>query len=111
MTAADSSNPTTKISTKSLREQVDVVAEFHAHRIQAERIHIRTGIALELVLDLIEGRQHQALFQQLLHRHRKRRRDQRLKQSLRHKGITQSDLQDQIEREYQQSLAAENTRT
>lgn len=83
-----------------------MVAEYHAHRIRPERIHIRTGIPLQLVQDLIEGRQHLALFQQLLHRHRKRRRDQRLQQSMRYKGITQSDLQDQIEREYEQSLPA-----
>lgn len=100
-----------KTSTKPLHQQIDVVAEFHAHKIQAHRIHIRTGIALELVEDLVRGRAHQALFRQRLAHHRRQRRDQRLRQSLRHKGITQSDLQDQIEREYQQSLAAENTRT
>lgn len=94
----------TKVTDKALAEQIDVVAEYHAHNIRPERIHYRTGIALALVTDLIEGRQHQALFSARLNRHRKLRRDQRLRKSLRHRGITQSDLQDRIEREYQQSL-------
>lgn len=95
---------TVKVSDKGLSEQIDVVAEYHAHNIRPERIHYRTGIALALVTDLVEGRQHQALFNALLNHHRKLRRDQRLRRSLRHKGITQSDLQDQIEREYQETL-------
>lgn len=93
-----------KTSEKSLREQIDVVAEFHAHKIQPQRIAYRTGIALTLVQGLINGEQHQQLFKYRLAAHRKRRRDQRLKQSRRIKGIAQADLQDQIEQEYQQSL-------
>lgn len=96
-----------KTSTKPLREQIDVVAEYHAHKIHPARIAYRTGIDLELVKALVSGDSHQRLFQVLLARHRKARRDQRLKQSLRHKGIRQADLQDEIEREYQQTMAGE----
>lgn len=93
-----------KTCDKSLSQQIDVVAEFHAHKIRAERIAYRTGIDPQLVRDLIEGNSHQQLFDALLAKHRKARRDQRLRQSLRHKGVTQSELQDRIEREYRQSL-------
>ncbi|WP_101757562.1 hypothetical protein [Oceanicoccus sp. KOV_DT_Chl] len=89
---------------KSLKQQIDVVAEYYAHKIQPQRIAYRTGIDLELVTQLINGENHQRLFKALLSRHKKARRDQRLKKSLRHRGITQSDLQDKIEQEYQQSL-------
>ena len=93
-----------KTSNKPLREQIDVVAEYHAHKIHPARIAYRTGIDPALVNDLISGDCHQRLFKALLARHRKARRDQRLQQSLRYRGIRQADLQDEIEREYQQSL-------
>lgn len=96
--------PQAKQCDKPLRDQIDVVAEFHAYRIHPNRIAYRTGIDPELVTQLVNGEAHQRLFNALLARHRKARRDQRLRQSLRHKGITQSDLQDQIEQEYLQSL-------
>ncbi len=93
-----------KTSRKTLQEQIDVVAEFHAHQIRPERIAYRTGIALALVRELIEGDSHQALFRARLARHRRARRDQRLRQSRRHRGIRQADLQDAIEREYREDL-------
>lgn len=93
-----------KTSAKSLREKIDVVAEFHAHKIHPHRIAYRTGIELELVQDLINGQQHAQLFKHRLAAHRKHRRDQRLKKSQRIKGIAQAELQDQIEQEYKHSL-------
>ena len=89
---------------KPLKHQIDVVAEFHAHKIHPQRIAYRTGVDIQLVTQLIDGESHQRLFKALLARHKRSRRDQRLKNSLRHRGITQSELQDKIELEYQQSL-------
>ncbi len=94
----------TKISTKPLKQQIDVVAEFHAHRIHPERIAYRTGIDIELITALINGDSHQQLFKFLLARHRKIRREQRLKNSRRIKGIGQAVLQEQIEKDYQAPL-------
>jgi hypothetical protein len=93
-----------KTSEKSLQEQIDVVAEFHAHKINPERIAFRTGIDFEFVSQLVSGDIHQRLFAHLLSRHRKSRRDQRLKKSLRIRGIRQATLQDEIELEYTKSL-------
>lgn len=94
----------TKKSGKTLQQQIDVVAEFHAHKISPQRIAYRTGIEFELVSQLINAEKHQRLFNVLLARHRKRRRDQRLHKSLRTKGIAQATLQDQIEEDYQLTL-------
>ena len=95
-----------KVSEKSLRQQIDVVAEFHAYKIHPQRIAYRTGIELELVTELINGDNHQRLFKSLVARHRKSRRDQRLQKSLRKKGIAQAELQDKIELEYETSTRA-----
>ncbi len=92
-----------KVSDKSLRQQIDVVAEFHAYKIHPKRIAYRTGIELDLVTELINGDSHQRLFKSLVARHRKSRRDQRLQKSLRKKGIAQAELQDKIEQEYEAS--------
>lgn len=93
-----------KTSDKSLNEQINVVAEFHAHKISPRRIAYRTGVNIELVTQLILGECHQRLFKALMGLHRKNRRDQLLSKSLRTKGIAQATLQDQIEQEYINSL-------
>lgn len=98
-----------KTSSKNLAQQIDVVAEFYAYRIPAQRIAFRTGIDIALVESLLDGSAHQARFKYLVARHRRNRRDQRLKKSLRLKGIAQASLQDTIEEEYQESIKASKT--
>lgn len=90
-----------KVCDKPLAEQISIVAEFHAHKITPQRIAYRTGVDVELVSQLVAGELHQRQFQYWLARHRKARRDLRLKKSLRKKGIAQSVLQDKIEADYQ----------
>jgi hypothetical protein len=92
-----------KTSNKSLRQQIDVVAEFHAYKIHPLRIAYRTGIDATLVQHLVNGEDHQRMFKAALARHRKSRRDQRLHKSLRHKGIAQTELQVKIEQDYQET--------
>lgn len=91
-------------SQKPLKEQISVVAEFHAHKIAPHRIAFRTGIELQLVNQLLNGECHQRLFSALLASHRRSRRDQRLKASMRIKGIAQASLQDTIEQEYNETV-------
>ncbi|MFA7553795.1 MAG: hypothetical protein WCY88_06060 [Spongiibacteraceae bacterium] len=93
-----------KACDKPLNEQINVVAEFYAHNIHPQRIAYRTGVSLTLVTQLVTGESHPKLFKALLAKHKRSRRDQRLKQSLRNKGIAQSALQDQIEQEYKDSI-------
>ena len=92
-----------KTCDKNLYQQIDVVAEFHAHKISAQRIAYRTGIELTLIQQLINGEAHPRRFQALLRRHRRARRDQRLQKALRFKGVTQADMREAIEREFLQN--------
>ena len=94
-----------KKTEKDLKQQIDVVAEFHANKISALRIAYRTGVDIELVTELVSGKAHQRLFNRLLAKHRSNRRNLRLKKSRRIKGIAQATLQDQIEQEYDESTA------
>ena len=91
-------------SQKPLKDQISVVAEFHAHKIAPHRIAFRTGIELQFVNQLLNGECHQRLFKTLLASHRRSRRDQRLKESMRIKGIAQASLQDAIEQEYNEAV-------
>lgn len=85
---------------KPEKQQVDVVAQFHAHKITPVRIAYRTGIALEFVESLIAGESHPRLFKFRLDSHKKARRQQRLKKSLRLKGTRQLEQQTKIERDF-----------
>lgn len=103
MTAINTDNYA-KISEKTLNQQIDVVAEFYAHKIAAQRIAYRTGVKLELVVQLINGDSHPQLFKRLLALHRRKRRDSLIKRSYKTKGIAQASLQDKIELEYSSTV-------
>lgn len=85
---------------KSERQQVDVVAQFHAYKISPNRIAYRTGISLDFVKALIAGDSHPRLFKHCLSNHKKARREQRLNKSLRLKGTRQLEQQVKIESEF-----------
>lgn len=82
---------------KPLEQQLEVVAEFHAHKIAPVRIAYRTGIKIDLVEGLLAGEIKPKLFQYLLKQAKIKRRDQRLKASLRYKGAVRRSLQSTIE--------------
>ena len=85
---------------KSLNEQIEVVAEFHAHKIAPERIAYRTGVELQLIQDLVAGEYKPRLFKHLLKQAKLRRREQRLQASLRLKGTARTSKQAAIETEF-----------
>jgi hypothetical protein len=93
--------------THSLQQQLHIVAEFHVHRIPANRIAYRIGIDLALIEDLLSGKEHRKLFKALLAHYRKKRRTERLKDSTKIRGIAQAEQQEQIEKDYLQSLMAD----
>lgn len=93
-----------KITNKTLRDQIDVVAEFHAHKIHPKRIAFRTGVNLELVQELVNGESHQRIFKALVAFHRRARRDQLMKKSLRKQGIAQAEVQEKIEQDFKESM-------
>ena len=98
------SSAAAKQSNKSLNQQISVVAEFHVHKIKPQRIAYRTGIDLHLVEQLINEQCHTALFKRLVNRHKKARREQRLKASLKLKGMARSQLQEKIERDFRRPV-------
>jgi len=87
----------------TLEQQIDIVALFHANRIKPARIAYRVGIDLDLIERLINGSVYQQQFKYLLAKHRKERRNQRMKASKKIVGIRQAELQVQIEKEFQES--------
>ena len=84
---------------KPLNEQIEVVAEFHAHKIAPERIAYRTGVDLNLISQLLAGEFKPQLFNRLLKQAKLRRREQRLKASMRLKGTARTSQQAVIENE------------
>ena len=88
--------------THSRDKQIQIVAEFHAHKIRPSRIAYRVGIDIAFIEELIAGETEPERFSQLVKFYRKGRYQQRLKASARNNGVTRYELQQQIEREYQQ---------
>ena len=70
-----------KPCTYTQREQVAIVAEFHAHRIHPARIAYRTGIDIAFIKLLLTGKSHQELFEVQIRQCRKKRHQNRLKDS------------------------------
>lgn len=110
-TVADTRTPLpplgySKLCTHTAQQQVHIVAEYHVHKIKPKRIAYRTGIDIALVEELIGGKSQQQLFKRLLAHYRQRRRDLRLKHSLKRKGIAQASLQEEIESEYRSSVSS-----
>lgn len=83
---------------KPLLEQVQLVAEFHAHKIKPERISYRTGVSLELINNLLAGRSHARFFAHCLKVSRQNYRQQRLRQAARKTGAERLYLERQFSR-------------
>lgn len=81
--------------------QVEVVAQYHAHRIRPNRIAYRTGIDIALVEALIAGEEQPERFAYLLARHRRQRFQQRMRDSSKKSGVSRYEFQQQIEREFE----------
>ena len=91
--------------TLSAARQVEVVAQFHAHRIRPNRIAYRTGIDIALVEALIAGEVEPERFAFFLARHGRSRYQQRMRESARERGVSRYELQQRIEREFKQEQA------
>jgi hypothetical protein len=87
-------------------QQIEVVAQFHAHRIRPNRIAYRMGIDIALVEALIAGEVEPQRFAALVERHRRQRYRDRMRDSSQQRGSGRYELQQQIEKEFQQESAA-----
>lgn len=90
--------------THSREQQIHIVAEFHAHKIRPSRIAYRVGIDIAFIEELIAGETEAERFPRLVAHYRRQRYQQRMRDSRISKGITQYELQQQIEREYRQEV-------
>lgn len=90
---------------KTEREQIEVVAQFHAHRIRAERIAYRTGIERAFIEQLLSGEYKPQLFARLLAGFRAQRRNQRLIAASRaRKGTARLSAEQRAEGDYSKEL-------
>lgn len=87
--------------------QIEVVAQYHAHRIRPNRIAYRTGIDIALVEALIAGEEEPERFAFFLARHRRSRYQQRMSESVQQSGVSRYELQQRIERDFENERLAD----
>jgi hypothetical protein len=90
--------------THTREQQIHIVAEFHAHKIRPSRIAYRVGIDIALIEELIAGELEADRFPRLVAHYRKRRYQQRLRDSSARTGVARYEKQTQIEREFVQEI-------
>jgi len=95
--------------TLSRERQIDVVAQYHAHRIRPNRIAYRTGIDIALVEALIAGEVEAVRFAALLQRHRRQRYQERMQASRELRAGSRYEQQQRIEREFHQEQSSLQT--
>ena len=88
----------------SREQQIHIVAEFHAHKIQPNRIAYRVGIDIAFIEELIAGEAEAGRFERLVAYYRKQRYAKRMKDSKRRNGVVQYELQQKIENEFRQEV-------
>ena len=88
--------------THSREQQIHIVAEFHAHKIRPSRIAYRVGIDIAFIEELIAGEVEAERFPRLVAHYRRQRYQQRMTESGSRRGVARYEMQQQIEREYQQ---------
>lgn len=90
--------------THSREEQIHIVAEFHANKIRPSRIAYRVGIDIAFIEALIAGETEANRFPALVKRYRRNRYQQRMADSGRRNGVARYELQQVIEREFEQEV-------
>lgn len=90
--------------THTREEQIHIVAEFHANKIRPSRIAYRVGIDIAFIEALIAGETEPKRFPALVRRYRRNRYQQRMADSSRRNGVARYELQQVIEREFQQEV-------
>lgn len=88
--------------THSREEQVHIVALFHANKIRPSRIAYRVGIDIAFIEQLIAGEVEQDRFPGLVARYRRQRYQERMRATRQHRAGSRYELQQRIEREFQQ---------
>jgi hypothetical protein len=93
-----------RVCTHSREEQIHIVAQFHAHKIRPSRIAYRVGIDIAFIEALIAGEIETQRFPALVQRYRRTRYQQRMADATRRSGVARYELQQSIEREFEQEV-------
>lgn len=91
--------------THTREQQIQIVAEFHAHKIRPSRIAYRVGIDIAFIEELIAGETEPERFAQLVKHYRAKRHQQRLRESAKSTGVARYEQQQRIEREFVQETS------
>jgi len=86
-------------------KQIELVAEFHAHRIRPTRIAYRLGIDIALIDALLAGERDVEHFTALVQHFRQRRLRQRLRDAERIKGQAAYEQRRLAQQEYESNSA------
>ena len=89
-------------------QQIDLVAEFHVHRIRPSRIAYRLGIDIAQVEAWLSGEEDRARFQRLVSVHRRRKYQLQVRRAERFRGQQSYELRLAAQRDLQQGHLMDN---
>ena len=85
-------------------QQIHIVAEFHANKIRPSRIAYRIGIDIAFIEELIAGETEAGRFERIVAHYRRQRYSKRMTESKRRRGVVQYEMQQKIEKEFQEEV-------
>ena len=91
----------------TLEQQIDLVAEFHVHRIRPSRIAYRLGIDIAQVEAWLSGEQDAERFQRLMSAHRRRQYQRQIRRADRLRGQQAYELRLAAQQDLQQESGME----
>ena len=91
-------------------QQIDLVAEFHVHRIRPSRIAYRLGVDIAQVEARFSGQQDAERFQRLLAAHRRRKYQLQIRRADRLRGQQSYELRLAAQQDLQQESGVESPR-
>lgn len=83
------------------RRQIELVAEFHAHKVRPTRIAYRLGIDIALIDALLAGEREPDRFPALVRRYRRQRFSDRVKAADKLRGTKSFELRQQAANEFE----------
>lgn len=116
MLRADSRRPNPPMGyacecTLTVDQQIDLVAEFHVHRIRPSRIAYRLGIDIAQVEAWLSGEQDIERFQRLINAHRRRKYQRQVRRADRLRGQQAYEMRLAAQQDLQQDNVMDRPQT
>ncbi|MEC7569994.1 MAG: hypothetical protein VYE71_06460 [Pseudomonadota bacterium] len=86
-------------------KQIELVAEFHVHRIRPSRIAYRLGIDIAQVEAWLSGEQDSDRFQDLIRHHRRRKYQMQMRRAAQFRGQQSYEMRLAAERDFPQQYS------